>query len=128
MSRHAIIIDDNVKNLSVLAQLLAEQGVTSTQITNPRTMEMALNAVTQADVVFVDLEMPGMDGFGVLEKLKADPRFANAPFVAYTVHISEISVAHARGFDAFIGKPIDPDRFPDQLARIFRGEPVWETL
>ena len=127
MTSHALIIDDNVKNLNVLARLLSEQDVTSTQVTNPKTLDMTLSAVGKIDVVFLDLEMPGLDGFGVLQKLKSDARFQNVPVVAYTVHVSEINMAHERGFDSFVGKPIDPDRFPDQLARILRHEPVWET-
>ena len=30
------------------------------------------------------------------------------------------------GFDGFLGKPLDPDRFPDQIRRVLKGEPVWE--
>jgi two-component system cell cycle response regulator DivK len=48
-------------------------------------------------------------------------------FIAYTVHVSEISLAHKHGFDGFIGKPLDSERFPNQLARILSGEHVWEA-
>lgn len=125
--QHALVIDDNPKNITVLTRLLAEQSLTSTQITNPNTLEGVLDSLGQVDVVFLDLEMPGIDGFEVLHKLKADARFANVPVVAYTVHISEIRVANQEGFDGFIGKPIDPDKFPGQLERILNGQPVWET-
>jgi CheY-like chemotaxis protein len=86
-----------------------------------------LNELAAIDVVFLDLEMPGANGYQVLEKLRADPRFQSVPVVAYTVHVSEISVAHEQGFHSFLGKPLDADRFPDQLARILSGESVWET-
>jgi two-component system, cell cycle response regulator DivK len=72
--------------------------------------------------------MPGLNGYQVIEALKADARFASVPFVAYTVHISEIQAAHQRGFDGFLGKPLNADKFPDQLARILKGEQVWETM
>jgi len=36
--------------------------------------------------------------------------------------------ARASGFDGFLGKPIDPDRFPDQITRILTGESVWEMI
>lgn len=124
---HALIIDDNIKNLSVLARLLAEQNVTSTQITNSRLVEQTLEAAGKVDVVFVDLEMPGLNGYDVLHKLKSKDRLIGVPVVAYTVHVSEINEAHRGGFDGFIGKPIDPDRFPEQLARLLRHEQVWET-
>lgn len=124
---HALIIDDNIKNVNILARLLAEQAVSSTPVMNSRIIDTILNTSSEIDVIFLDLEMPGLNGFEVLQKLKASPRFENVPVVAYTVHVSEINEARQRGFHSFIGKPLDPDRFPEQLDRILRGEPVWET-
>jgi two-component system, cell cycle response regulator DivK len=124
---HAVIIDDNAKNVSVLAQMLADENVTNTQITRPQQIDAFLQNVGQVDVIFLDLEMPGLDGYDVLKKLRSDSRFQGVPIVAYTVHVSEIHAASQEGFDSFIGKPLDPDKFPGQLARILRGVPVWET-
>jgi two-component system cell cycle response regulator DivK len=111
----------------VLAGLMNEEGIEHTHVTDPRKLDAALDAITQLDVVFLDLEMPGLNGYEVLEKLKADTRFQGVPVVACTVHISEISVANKQGFDSFIGKPINPDRFSGQLHRILNGEEVWEA-
>jgi two-component system cell cycle response regulator DivK len=38
----------------------------------------------------------------------------------------QIAKAKAAGFNGFLGKPLDMDRFPDQVRRILAGEPVWE--
>jgi two-component system cell cycle response regulator DivK len=35
--------------------------------------------------------------------------------------------ARQAGFDGFLGKPIDPDRFPEQIRRVLQGEQVWEV-
>jgi two-component system cell cycle response regulator DivK len=45
-----------------------------------------------------------------------------------TADASLENMEHARsaGFDGFIGKPLDPDRFPNQIRNILRGEAVWE--
>jgi len=123
----ALVIDDNAKNVDVLTRLLTEQGINSIQVTNPTNLDMALNQVEDLRVVFLDLEMPGIDGYQVLHQLKSDPAFNDVPMVAYTVHVSEIKEAHAQGFDGFLGKPLDSDKFPDQLNRILNGQPVWET-
>lgn len=123
---HALIIDDNVKNVSVLAHLLSDESVTHTQVTNTNQIDGAVASLSQVDVVFLDLEMPGLNGYEVLAKLKGELGFEQVPVVAYTVHVSEINNAHQYGFDGFIGKPINPDKFPGQLARILRGESVWE--
>jgi CheY-like chemotaxis protein len=77
------------------------------------------------DVVFLDLEMPDIDGYAVLEILKSDNRFDTVPIVAHTVHFGEINNAQHVGFHSFLGKPLNIDRFPDQLARILIGEHVW---
>ena len=123
---HALVIDDNIKNVNVLVHLLALEGVTSTQVTKPALLEATLTDITHVDIVFLDLEMPDIDGYTVLNKLTVDARFQAVPIVAYTVHVSEINTAHRQGFHSFLGKPLDPDKFPGQLARILRGESVWE--
>jgi two-component system cell cycle response regulator DivK len=121
---HALVIDDNAQNVKVLVQLLTKQSVTTTQVTNPSDIPNVISGLDQVDVIFLDLEMPGSDGFSVRDTLKT--KFPDAPIVAYTVHISEINAVRLAGFDGFLGKPLDNTRFPDQLARILRREPVWD--
>jgi CheY-like chemotaxis protein len=120
----ALIIDDNQQNLKVLAQLLAKQGVSCTEVSNPNTLSSVLPSLGEVNVVFLDLEMPGLDGFSVKDFLRTE--LSGVPIIAYTVHVSEMNVAQQMGFDGFIGKPISSVRFPDQLARILRGEAVWD--
>lgn len=124
---HAVVVDDRPDNAGVLAELLALEGVTCTQIYNPFKVENALQNLDHVEVFFLDLEMPGMDGYALYDTLKDDSRFHGAPVVAYTVHVSEINTVYQMGFHSFLGKPLDSDLFPDQLARILRGERVWAT-
>jgi two-component system cell cycle response regulator DivK len=128
MTRHALIIDDNAKNVDVLARLLAAEEVASTQMTDPANLESTIETLPRLDIVFLDLEMPHFNGYEVLNWLKSDARFEGIPVVAYTVHISEIKVAHQQGFDGFLAKPLRYDRFPEQLRRILNGEQVWEAV
>jgi two-component system cell cycle response regulator DivK len=60
--------------------------------------------------------------------LRAHRRFKDALIVAVTADVSMENMEQARraGFDGFIGKPIDPDRFPNQIRDILQGEEVWE--
>lgn len=127
-NKHALIIDDDRKNVSVLTQLLEKENVSSTQVLDSSQLDAAIHNIKPVDVIFIDLEMPEKDGYDVLQQLKGDARFQSAPMVAYTVHVSEVQVAHQHGFDGFIGKPLDSDKFPDQLARILSGKGVWETV
>jgi CheY-like chemotaxis protein len=121
---HALVIDDNPQNLKVLAQLLAKQGVSCTEVSNPTKVQGVLTTLETVNVVFLDLEMPGIDGYNVKDFLRGE--LPGVPIIAYTVHVSEINVVQQLGFDGFLGKPLDSSRFPEQLARILRGESVWE--
>ena len=124
----ALVIDDNLQNIAILVRLLSNEGMSSVQVVNPSDLDSALQQDIDLRVIFLDLEMPGIDGYQVLTKLRSDARFDSVPIIAYTVHINEINEAHRRGFDGFVGKPLDSSRFPDQLARILAGDPVWEAV
>lgn len=124
---HALIIDDNPLNLDVLQLLLEREGVSSTAISAPRELEAVLETLEQVDVVFLDLEMPHHNGFELLKDLKQHALLAQSPIIAYTVHSSEIDVARKRGFNGFLGKPLNSQRFADQLQRILAGQAVWDV-
>jgi CheY-like chemotaxis protein len=121
---HALVIDDNAQNRKVLTQLLTKHGVTSIEVADPRKLDAELSSLHPVDVVFLDLEMPGLDGYDVKNLLRE--HLGQTPIIAYTVHVSEINVVKKQGFDGFLGKPIDHARFPELLARILNGQPVWE--
>ena len=52
----------------------------------------------------------------------------NIPIVAVTADtgVQQMHNAQLAGFNGFIGKPLNPDRFPDQVKRVLTGIPVWE--
>src|SRR5206468_1437211 len=99
---HALVIDDNVNSVHVLAGLLAMEDVSSIPVTDSSRLDTDLDNASKIDVVFLDLEMPKVTGYEVLQKLRSDPRFEHVPMVAYTVHISEVDVAVQRGFHSFL--------------------------
>lgn len=121
---HALVIDDNAQNLKVLTQMLLRQGVVTTEVINPATLPTLVRTLRETDVFFVDLEMPGLDGYAVKDLIRS--HFASARIIAYTVHVGEINMARQVGFDGLLCKPLDYQRFPGQLDRILRGEKVWE--
>lgn len=123
---NALVIDDNAQNLRVLSQLLTRNRVKCVEIADPTRINDTVAEIGQVDVVFVDLEMPGIDGFGAKDLLRQ--HYGNIPIIAYTVHVSEMDVVRKRGFDGFLGKPINSARFPQQLERILNGEAVWDRM
>ena len=123
----ALIIDDNKFNVNVLTHYLEEASFDIVSVNHPKNIENTLNTLENVQIIFLDLEMPDLDGFDVLKTLRADTRLHNVPIIAHSVHVSEIKVTHDAGFDGFIGKPLNADKFPRQLARILEGKGVWET-
>lgn len=120
----ALIIDDNSENVEVLSSMLTVHGGEVFSFKDPTKALAALAMLPPLDAVFVDLDMPKISGFEMLDHLRQG--LPNVPILAYTVHISEIDVVRQMGFDGFLGKPIDHDRFPGLLQRILNGQAVWE--
>jgi CheY-like chemotaxis protein len=126
MSQQALVIDDDGRNLDVLAHLLRREGLEVISVANPAVeLEMVLATAQNIAVAFVDIELPHTNGYDILRRLKLDGRFQNIPIAAYTVHVSEMDVAYEQGFHSFLSKPLDAQKFPFQLAQILRGQPVW---
>ena len=126
-SVHALIIDDNIRNIHVLANLLADENITNSYITNAKQIDSILQDSPEINIIFLDLEMPGIDGYEVHKLLRSNPRFDGVPIVACTVHINEIHTASQVGFDSFLGKPLNPDNFSQHVSLILQGEGVWVT-
>jgi two-component system cell cycle response regulator DivK len=87
------------------------------------------DTLPRVDLILMDIRLPYEDGYQALRKLRASERLRAVPVVAVTAYATEdqLSRARAAGFNGFIGKPLDPDRFPDQVRRILEGEAVWEV-
>lgn len=126
--KRALIIDDDQRSIAVLRKMLDQLTVKSTAISDSYHIEAQLQNVDRPDVIFLDLEMPGVNGYAVLKLLQSSLRFMDVPVVACTVHISQMNKGKAAGFHSFLGKPLDSHSFPDQLNRILSGNPVWEAV
>ncbi|NLX09997.1 MAG: response regulator [Chloroflexi bacterium] len=123
---HALIIDDDAYSIHVMERLLDQEDISYTAVADPTRLEGILQTLDTVDIVFLDLEMPKLDGYEVLAMLKTHLT-ASVPIVACTVHTAEINNTRRKGFFSFVAKPLDLDRFSDQLHRILSGIPVWEA-
>jgi CheY-like chemotaxis protein len=122
---HVLIVDDNETGIKVLAQMLSAMDVGSTGIQDPTQLSGMADTIQGMDVIFLDLEMPKIDGYEMLRIFK-DRFQVTAPIIAYSVHTSEINRAMELGFDGFLGKPLQIRNFPGYMARILKGDSVWE--
>lgn len=123
---HALIIDDDAYSIHVMERLLDQEDISYTPVADPSHLDDILQTLDTIDIVFLDLEMPKLDGYEVFAFLKTRLD-AQVPIVACTVHTAEINNTRRKGFFSFVAKPLDLDRFSDQLHRILSGVPVWEA-
>ena len=125
---YVLVVEDNLQNLVLVARLLAFIGIRRYEwkASGWQVLEFA-DTMPQLDLVLMDIHLPHEDGYDALRKLRADPRFRDTRIVAITADANEGTLNKARqaGFDGFLGKPIDPDLFPEQIRLILKGEEVW---
>jgi CheY-like chemotaxis protein len=124
--KHALIIDDDAYNVYVMQRFLDKESISYTTILEMATLETALDQLPPVDIVLLDLEMPKRDGYEVINMLRQHLD-VSVPIVACTVHTAEINRTRRLGFSGFIAKPLDMDRFSEQVRRILSGEPIWEA-
>lgn len=126
---HVLVVEDNVDNYMLMARLLAYLGVKHQEWKRSgwQVLEFA-DSMPRVDLILMDIHIPYEDGYEALAKLRAHPRFAHTPIVAVTAEATADNMRRAKeaGFDGFIGKPLDADRFLEQLNLILQGQPVWE--
>ena len=74
----------------------------------------------QPDLIILDIHMPGLDGFGVIEKLRRDPAFSHTPIIALTASamMGDRERAMAAGFTGYITKPIRLDALRGEVERL----------
>jgi CheY-like chemotaxis protein len=93
-------------------------------------IEKALALDPKPDVIFLDIHMNPIDGFEMLELLRASEKFQSSYIVAMTASVmnEEVAKLQSAGFDGCIAKPIDKNRFPALLENILKGETVWSIF
>jgi two-component system, cell cycle response regulator DivK len=127
-----VVIEDHPDNLFIVMDLLREDiGV---KYCNARASGQQLFKLLEGspnlkiDLILLDIQIPYQDGYAVLKQIRTMAAFNATKVVALTANVMPQDVERARveGFDGFIGKPINADRFPEQINRIFADEAVWE--
>ena len=123
-----LVVEDNVSNFVLIARMLGYLGIHCEWKTSGYEVVEYADTLPRLDLILMDIRLPYEDGYGALKKIRASDRLKNTPIVAVTAEASveQMNKARASGFDGFLGKPLDPDRFPDQIRRILNGDPVWE--
>lgn len=111
-----LVVDDTPENLSLMSQLLKESYRVLVANSGERALHLALGDAPP-DLVLLDIMMPGLDGYEVLARLKADPRTQTIPVIFLTAKSEDEDEEKGLNLGAvdYITKPISP---PLVLARV----------
>ena len=125
---YVLVIEDDPNNLMVTTDLLRMIGVKyiNSRASGWQGLKLA-ESMPRVDLILLDIQLPWEDGYTVLAKTRAHPKLKDTLVVAVTANVLPQDEARARtaGFDGFIGKPLDYDRFPQQILMLLQGESVW---
>ncbi|NWG86665.1 MAG: response regulator [Hydrogenophilaceae bacterium] len=108
---NVLYVEDNFLNQRLMQSLLGQRP--EIKLIEADTVEagLALAEVVRPDLIFMDINLPGMDGYQALEKIKFNPRLKGVPVVAVTANamIGEEDRGLAAGFQAYLTKPFKID-------------------
>jgi PAS domain S-box-containing protein len=107
LSAKILIADDQEANVELLKEILAQAGYTSVSSTTKPVEVCGLHRQNRYDLILLDLQMPGMDGFQVIESLKTNPADAYLPVLVVTAQPGHKLRALQAGAKDFISKPFD---------------------
>ena len=115
-----IIVEDQPDLAEVIAKILRFHKI-RVHIANNGPECLELLQQLRPTLIISDLAMPGMDGWTLLDNLRANVATANIPVVAITAyHSNEVADNAIRvGFDAYFPKPVDAGTFVTRLVEVF---------
>jgi CheY-like chemotaxis protein len=114
-----LVAEDNIVNRELMRELLEVRGYHVTEACDGlEALEMLEQ--TRPDIVLLDLGMPKLDGFGVVQKIRDNPRLVDLPVLAVTAYAmrgDREQVLNA-GFDGYLSKPIDAAALATEIERL----------
>ena len=117
-----LVIEDHAVDLKLADLVLSTAGYDVSMV---EAAEQAFAAIKEdrPQLIFLDLDLPGMDGLTLARKLKADPDMRDIRVVAVTFYPEQFpkAAALAAGCDAYLLKPINTRELSDQLTAVAEG-------
>jgi two-component system, cell cycle response regulator DivK len=113
-----LIIEDNEQNLYLETFILQKNGHEIFQARNGEE-GIALAAETLPDLILLDIQLPGKDGYTVAQELRKNPSLAKIPIIAVTSYAMTGDREHIleAGCTGYIEKPINPDTFAMEVTQ-----------
>jgi putative two-component system response regulator len=117
-----LAVDDTPASLKIVHSALKDEFFV--HLAKSGSLAMAALENTQVDLILLDIEMPGISGFDVMELLQKRPKLRAIPVIFVTSHATEDFVAEAvrRGARDYIVKPFAPDVLRDKAYKALAGK------
>ena len=129
MAAHILVVDDVAKNVKLLADVLAVKGF---RISTAASGEEALRSVANdpPDLILLDVMMPGISGYDVCRRLRADPQHAILPIVLVTAldPAKERITGLDAGADDFLSKPINQAELMARVRSLLRIKQLYDEV
>jgi two-component system, OmpR family, response regulator len=109
--RYILCIDDDVPLVQILARKLTLDGYDVRTASDLKTILAELQRVPSPDLILLDVGLPGITGFDILQKLRKHPKLGSVPVIMLTGRISPEDVLHGMtsGADGYVSKPFHFD-------------------
>lgn len=116
MSARMLVVEDSANSMYLMTYLIQAHSYT---VIPASSGEQALELARESypDLVVMDLQLPGLDGYHALAALRSDPALRAVPVVAVTSFalVGDRDRILDAGFDHYMAKPIDPVTFVDEI-------------
>ena len=123
MDERAIIlyIEDNRDNRSLVRRVLESEGYAVLEAANAEDALTSMR-IGSPDLILMDINMPGMDGYTLTAQIKSMPDYSRIPIIAMTANVmrGDRERSLEAGCDGYIQKPIDIDILSQQIERFIR--------
>jgi len=112
MALRVLVVEDDPDSLELMTYLFRAFGHQALGASSG-TAALQLAAETPPDLILCDLRLPGMDGFELLSRFRANPVLQTTPILAVTAYAmpGDKERVMGAGFDGYVSKPIDPQTF-----------------
>lgn len=118
MSHTILLIEDNEQNRYLATFLLEKNGFKVVAAPDgPSGIELARSL--RPDLILLDIQLPGMDGYAVARALRQDEALRSTPIIAVTSYamVGDKEKALESGCNGYVEKPINPDTFVSEIAQ-----------
>jgi two-component system cell cycle response regulator DivK len=120
-----VVVDDNAASRELIREALDRPGYRITEAADGRT-GLDLILADQPDLVLLDIQLPGLDGYSLVRTLRQNPRCGRLKILAITAFAmqGDRERALAAGFDGYITKPISTYQLEEQVEELLDDEYV----